>query len=54
MKFNREKFIDETCGSLESTLCYIDELVEILSDAQLAGLAGSVCEYLDPEDIEAT
>ena len=32
MKFDREKFVAETCGSLSAAMDYIDRLIGVLND----------------------
>ena len=32
MKFNRVKFIDETCGNLDAAFDCIDEIINVLKD----------------------
>jgi len=47
MKFNRELFISETCGDLDTAFDCIDEIVDILNgyivDDEMAEMHGAGC-----------
>ena len=55
MKFNRERFINETCGNLDGAIDCIDELISILNgyiiDDETSGLHDSGCYGKDARDI---
>ena len=52
MRFNREKFIDETCGSLDAAMDVIDNLVNVITfyinNDECAGGNGYGC-FTNPE-----
>ena len=54
MRFNREKFVAETCGGLGASLDCIDCLVSVLAgyirDDETAGLHGSGCYGKNAEE----